>query len=125
MTHMRLSHRSALSLVLLVALIQRTAVAGERVVMKCTLSGRAGDSLTFLAADRATKYIVTFVTPAPKMTVVVVSMDAKANLVTKRYESRDGELLPIPVLLGDIRKVTVEFVGRGTFEVEVAEDTGR
>lgn len=124
MKHVRLSHWLILSLAVGALLANDEAVAGERIVMKCMLSGRAGASLTFLAADRATNYIVTFVTPSPKMTVVVVSMDANAKPVTRRYESKDGEL-PIPVLVGDIRKVTVEFVGRGTCEVEVADDTGR
>lgn len=91
--------------------------AQERVVMRSTLSGRAGETIACLEVDSPSEYVITFPKQDAKVRVTIVR--SEKGIPDRQQFDNDGGTLPM--IAGRIKKLTVEFRTAGVCEVLVHE----
>lgn len=91
---------------------------GERTLVKATLSGKVGDTITCFSVPEPRDCTVVFRGRVPKIVAVIKWDTPDVKGATVREESREGQ---VPMIRGQLHSLTIEFVNSGTCEVEVVQ----
>lgn len=91
----------------------------ETPVLRATVTGAAGDTVTCFTTNRTATYAVVFRGEVPRRMVAEVAWRTPdGNERVERQESSDGQL---PIFNGKVCRLTLDFREAGSCSIEVVE----